>query len=101
MGQLEKDFPPVAAQSLPEADAIVLLGGAIRGEVSSETLADMSGIGDRLVFAVAAFKAGKAPLVLVTGGAREGEVPEAVLIRDILVTMGIPRQKSMPRSPQG
>jgi len=93
MAPLEKDYPPVAADALPRADAIVLLGGAIRGEVSSETLADMSAVGDRLVFAVALFKAGKAPLVLVTGGAPEGEVPEAVSIRDILVTMGIPREK--------
>jgi uncharacterized SAM-binding protein YcdF (DUF218 family) len=93
MSHLEKDYPPVAASNLPRADAIVLLGGAIRGEVSPETLADMSGIGDRLVFAVAAFKAGKAPVVLVTGGAREGHVPEASLIRDILVTMGVPGDK--------
>jgi uncharacterized SAM-binding protein YcdF (DUF218 family) len=93
MGRLEEDYPPVAARRLPEADAIVLLGGAIRGETSSETLADMSGIGDRLIFAVAAFKAGKAPRVLVTGGARDGEVAEAVLIRDILVTMGIPQEQ--------
>ena len=90
---LENDYPPVAARNLPRADAIVLLGGAIRGEVSPETLADMSGVGDRLVFAVAVFKAGKAPVVLVTGGAREGEVPEASLIRNILMTMGVPQEK--------
>ena len=93
MAQLEKDYPPVSAHTLPKADAIVLLGGAIRGQVSDGTLADMSGVGDRLVFAVAAFKAGKAPLLLVTGGAPEGRVPEAALIREILVTMGIPRKK--------
>jgi uncharacterized SAM-binding protein YcdF (DUF218 family) len=93
MSHLETNYPPVAARNLPRADAIVLLGGAIRGKASPETLADMSGVGDRLVFAVAAFNAGKAPVVLVTGGAREGEVPEASLIRDILVTMGIPRDK--------
>ena len=92
MGSLEKAYPPVSAQSLPAADAIVLLGGAIRGEVSSETLADMSGVGDRLIFAVAAFKAGKAPVVVVTGGAPEGEVAEAALIKDILVTMGVPEE---------
>ena len=90
---LEADYPPVSAENLPNADAIVLLGGAIRGEVSPDTLADMSGVGDRLVFAVAAFNAGKAPFILVTGGAREGHTPESVLIRDILVTMGVPHEK--------
>ncbi|MBE9538708.1 MAG: YdcF family protein [Proteobacteria bacterium] len=90
MSQLEHDYPPVAAQNLPHADAIVLLGGAIRGEVSEDTLADMSGVGDRLIFAVAAFKAGRAPAIVVTGGAKEGFVPEARLMRDILVTLGVP-----------
>jgi len=90
MAVLEEGFPPVAAHSLPRADAIVLLGGAIRGEVSADTLADMSGVGDRLVFAAAAYKAQRAPMVIVTGGAEDGFVPEANYIRDILVTMGVP-----------
>ncbi len=91
MTELERDYPPVAAKALPEADVIVLLGGAIRGEVTKDTLADMSGVGDRLVFAVAAYKAGKAPVIIVTGGADEGFVSEASLIREILQTMGVPR----------
>lgn len=91
MGVLEKGYPPQAAETLPEADVIVLLGGAIRGKVSSETLSDMSGLGDRLIFAVAAYKAGKAPLILVTGGAPEGYDSEAAQIRDILVVMGVAR----------
>ena len=91
MTQLERGYPPVAAENLPEADVIVLLGGAIRGEVSADTLADMSGVGDRLIFAVAVYKAGKAPVILVTGGAQEGFVPEARLMRDILVTLGVPQ----------
>jgi len=92
MAKLERDYPPVAAQNLPEADAIVLLGGAIRGEVSKDTLADMSGVGDRLIFAVAAYKAGRAPAIVVTGGAKKGVVPEARLMRDILVTLGVPQE---------
>jgi uncharacterized SAM-binding protein YcdF (DUF218 family) len=92
MAQLERDYPPIAAQNLPEADVIVLLGGAVRGEVSADTLADMSGVGDRLIFAVAAYKAGRAPAIVVTGGAKEGFVPEAKLMRDILVTLGVPSQ---------
>lgn len=90
MAWLEEAYPPIAAQTLPQADAIILLGGAIRGEVSEDTLADMSGVGDRLVFAVAVYKAGKAPIIVVTGGAGDGFTPEASLIRNILVTMGVP-----------
>ena len=98
MAELERDYPPIAAQKLPEADVIVLLGGAIRGEVSVDTLADMSGVGDRLIFAVAAYKAGRAPVIVVTGGAEEGFVPEAMLIRDILVTMGVPHSAIVTES---
>jgi uncharacterized SAM-binding protein YcdF (DUF218 family) len=93
MGRLEAEYPPMAAQGLPEADVIVLLGGAIRGRASPETLADMSDLGDRVLFAAAAFRAGKAPVVLVTGGGAQGQVPEASFISDILVTMGVPRDK--------
>lgn len=93
MGRLEAEYPPMAAQALPEADVIVLLGGAIRGRASSETLADMSDLGDRLLFAAAAFKAGKAPVVLITGGGAPGQIPEASAISDILVVMGVPRDK--------
>jgi uncharacterized SAM-binding protein YcdF (DUF218 family) len=52
----------------------------------------MSGVGDRLIFAVAAYKAGRAPTIVVTGGAKKGFVPEAKLMRDILVTLGVPQQ---------
>jgi len=93
MARLERDYPPLAAENLPEADVIVLLGGAIRGKVSDDTLADMSGVGDRLIHAVAAYKAGKAPLILVTGGAPDGYDSEAAQIREILVVMGVPFEK--------
>lgn len=90
--RLEADYPPTSAQALPEADAIVLLGGAVRGLASAQTLADLSDMGDRLLFTVTAYKAGRAPIILVTGGAALGEVPEAVMIADILVAMGVPRK---------
>lgn len=93
IGLLENDYPPIAARKLPNADVIVLLGGAIRGKASEETLADMSGLGDRVLFAVTAFNASKAPLILVTGGAPEGDDSEAMQIREILVALGVPHDK--------
>lgn len=92
MAGLERDYPPTSVQDLPVSDAIVLLGGAVRGRASSNTMADLSGVGDRVLYAAAAFHAGKAPLIVVTGGAPPGEIPEASLTRELLVALGVPGQ---------
>lgn len=91
MGTLERDYPPRAMSAVERADAIVLLGGAMRGDVHMGTLADLNQQADRLVHATALYKAGKAPLVLVTGGAAPDDRPEAQQIRDILAVMGVPK----------
>jgi len=90
MGILEDPFPPKALSATPQADIIVLLGGAVRGDVHMGTLGDLSQQADRLVHAVALQKAGKAPRVLVTGGAEAGNRSEAEIMRDLLVVMGVP-----------
>jgi len=92
MGTLEEDFPPRAMSATPQAQAIVLLGGATRGDTHMSTLGDLNQQADRLVHAVALYKAGKAPLILVTGGGQTGERPEAELMRDLLVVMGVPER---------
>jgi uncharacterized SAM-binding protein YcdF (DUF218 family) len=50
----------------------------------------MNGQADRLLHAVSLYKAGKAPVVIVSGGSRSWEAPEAVLMAEILEEMGIP-----------
>lgn len=90
MAGLESDYPARSVQNTPSAEAIVVLGGATRGETHGHRLADMNSRADRLLHAVALYKAGKAPLVLVSGGSLDWEAPEARLMADILVTMGVP-----------
>ncbi|MCB1676447.1 MAG: YdcF family protein, partial [Halioglobus sp.] len=90
MAILERDYPPRAISVLGPADAIVLLGGGVRGDTHMGTLADLNRQADRLVYAAALYKAGKAPLILVTGGNRPGARPEADMTRDILRVMGVP-----------
>lgn len=90
MGHLERDFPSRAMSVIEEADAIVLLGGAMRGDVHMGTLPDLNRQADRLVHAAALYKAGKAPLMLLTGGGPPGDRPEAQQMRDILAVMGVP-----------
>jgi len=90
MGTLEDPYPPKALSVTPDADIIVLLGGAIRGDVHMGTLGDLNQQADRLVHAVELYKAGKAPRVLVTGGGQPGARSEDEIMRDLLVVMGVP-----------
>lgn len=91
MSVLERDYPPRAMSAVPAVDAIVLLGGGTRGDTHMGVLADLNEHGDRLVHATALYKAGKAPLILLSGGSLQGVRPEAEQMRDILSVMGVPR----------
>ena len=92
MGTLEDAYPPKALSVTAPADVIVLLGGASRGDTHLSSLGDLNQQADRLVHAVALYKAGKAPLLLVTGGATLGARSEAKIISDLLEVMGVPRR---------
>jgi uncharacterized SAM-binding protein YcdF (DUF218 family) len=90
MGTLEDGYPPKALSVAAEADAIVLMGGAIRGDTHMGTLGDMNQQADRLIHALALYKAGKAPRLVVTGGGAPGTRSEAEIMLDLLVLMGVP-----------
>ena len=64
MHSLEKDQRPRAMSVLPVADAIVVLGGAVRGDTHMGTLPDLNQQADRLLYAAALYQAGKAPLLV-------------------------------------
>ena len=64
----------------------------MRGDTHMGTLPDLNQYADRLVQAVALYKAGKADLILLSGGAAPGSRSEAHLMRDVLVIMGVPAE---------
>jgi uncharacterized SAM-binding protein YcdF (DUF218 family) len=90
IGWLEQGYPSKAMSAVEQADAIVLLGGAARGHTHAGRMPDLNQHADRLVHAVALYKAGKAPVILVTGGGAPGNRPEASQIKDHLRVMGVP-----------
>jgi len=90
MGTLERGFVSRAMSVVAPADAIVLLGGGTRGDTHMGTLPDLNQHADRLVHAVALYKAGKAPVIVLTGGAIEDARPEAQQMQDLLMVMGVP-----------
>jgi uncharacterized SAM-binding protein YcdF (DUF218 family) len=89
-GMLEREFAPRALSSVAPADAIVLLGGATRGDTQFGALADLNEHADRLIHAVSLYKAGKAPTIVLTGGSPEGTRTEAEQMKDLLEVMGVP-----------
>jgi uncharacterized SAM-binding protein YcdF (DUF218 family) len=90
MATLEKGYRPRAMSVLPQTDAIVVLGGAARGDTHLGTLPDLNQQADRLVYAAELYRAGKAPLLVLTGGGQEGARPEAQMMKEILAVMGVP-----------
>jgi len=82
---LEKPyFAAQTPESLPEADAIVLLGGGI-GKVDGLEYPDMYEAADRVWHAARLWKAKKAPIVVVTGA---NDLAAAV---PLLVDLGVSR----------
>lgn len=93
---LENQFPPLVldTESLPKADAIVILGGVTRPGDYPRPMAELNEAGDRLLYGAALYDRGVAPLILVSGGGAmwQGpeQVPEAVIMAAILAQMGVP-----------
>lgn len=91
-GWLEDQAGPREIDALPAAPAIVVLGGSIRGPRPPQRLhPDLGSAADRLWHAARLYRAGKAPLLVLSGGTtHEGEAPEAKLMRQFLVELGVP-----------
>jgi uncharacterized SAM-binding protein YcdF (DUF218 family) len=93
---LEHQFPDHGIESLPPAQVIVVLGGSIAspsGAHSSSRLVDSS---DRLLVALRLYHAGKAPLILCSGGdvrlfGQAARPPEAQVMSDMLQEWDVPK----------
>ncbi len=84
--RLEGKWPPQMAEELPNADVIVVLGGGMSSCTNVSPYANMWAAGDRTWHAARLYKAGKAPLVVPTGGgASTCELP-------LLLDFGVPRE---------
>jgi uncharacterized SAM-binding protein YcdF (DUF218 family) len=69
---------------------MVVLGGATRGDTSPLQPADLNAQADRLLYAAQLYQAGKAPLLLLSGGSAAHLRPEAEEMAEILAIMGVP-----------
>lgn len=88
---LEWQYLPIT--KMPEAEAIVILGGATRNLSFPRVIPDLSDRGDRLLYGAKLYQDGLAPLIILSGGRiqwRGGGESEAKDMADILEIMGIP-----------
>jgi uncharacterized SAM-binding protein YcdF (DUF218 family) len=55
-------------ESVPQAEAIVVLGGALKPQMPPRPWFDLSEASDRILHSARLYKAGKAPLIIFSGG---------------------------------
>jgi uncharacterized SAM-binding protein YcdF (DUF218 family) len=93
-GLLERQYPPMPVTSLPSADVIILLGGMTEPALPPRQAPDLNQHADRAVLAADLYKAGKAPLIIATGGNwpyGPGVESEAADMAAILTRLGVPQ----------
>ncbi len=92
VGHLENSYPDLSVQGAPQAQAIVVLGGGIRAAAGRHAEPEMSN--DRLRMAMALYDAGKAPLIVFSGGnigfLGGGRESEAVSAGRLMESLRIP-----------
>lgn len=89
---LERQYLP--STNTPQAEAIVILGGATRNEEPPRVLPDLNERGDRLLYGAKLYQDGAAPLIILSGGRigwSGGDSSEAESMASILALMGIPK----------
>lgn len=87
------EWQNIPAADLPPAQAIVVLGGAVRPQIAPRPWIDVSEAGDRVLHGANLFQAGKAPLVIMSGGRiawKGGGPPESADMAILAEAMGVP-----------
>jgi len=89
---LKDQHPPIAVQGVPQAEAIVVLGGGVSPAGYGEPYPNLESGADRVWHAARLFHASKAPLVLLTGGSdpAHSATSEAEAMRQFMLDLGVP-----------
>jgi len=91
-GTIEYQYPPLALTKYPAVAAIVVLGGAMAPPAGRSIESNLASAADRVWHAAHLFHAGKAPLVLLSGGADRGQYrySEAQAMAVFMQDLGVP-----------
>ncbi|MEO1133722.1 MAG: YdcF family protein, partial [Cyanobacteria bacterium J06639_1] len=94
---LEWQYLPPA--EVPQAEAIVVLGGGTGAADYPRPWVDLNDAGDRVVYGAKLYQDGKAPKLILSGGRvswLSGQVPEAVDMSAVATAMGVPAEAMLP-----
>jgi uncharacterized SAM-binding protein YcdF (DUF218 family) len=84
-------LPP---ETLPQAEAIVVLGGGTQPALYPRSTVEVGGAGDRVIYAAHLYHQGTAPHILVSGGyiaaLSEHAAPVSEDMAELLVMLGVP-----------
>jgi uncharacterized SAM-binding protein YcdF (DUF218 family) len=85
------EWREIPSGPLPQADAIVILGGAVNEAAWPRPWVHLTGAGDRLLYAAKLYREGKAPLLILCGGSSHlNSQPEAASMAEVLEFIGVP-----------
>jgi uncharacterized SAM-binding protein YcdF (DUF218 family) len=91
---LESQIPGYTVENAPQEPVIIVLGGFIRAASGTRAHGKLTEAGDRLLQGFRLYRAGKAPLILVSGGEvpmlGKGSETEADAARTVLLEWGVP-----------
>ena len=82
----------LAPEPMPAADAIVVLSGGVLTKTPPRATVEVNDSGDRVLYAAALYRQGKAPLIVCTGNVGTGGVkarPEAEDMAELLQSIGV------------
>jgi uncharacterized SAM-binding protein YcdF (DUF218 family) len=80
---------------VPNAEAIVVLGGATKSAYPPRPTVDLSETGDRVIYAAQLYRQNKAPIIILSGGRidwRGGGESESADMANVLTSIGIPSE---------
>lgn len=90
-GYLEDQHPAMSVQATPQAQVIVVLGGGVSPPGPGEVYPNLESGADRVWHAARLFHAGKAPIVLLSGGSDpdHSAFSEAEAMRRLILDLGV------------
>jgi uncharacterized SAM-binding protein YcdF (DUF218 family) len=90
---LEWQYPPLTSPQL--SDAIVVLGGGTEPLLTPRTMVEVNAASDRVLYAVQLYKAGVAPVILLSGGdidfLDQSNTSPAEDMAELMVLTGVPQ----------
>ncbi|WP_353929357.1 YdcF family protein [Okeanomitos corallinicola TIOX110] len=87
------EWQNIPLKEIPQAEAIIVLGGATKSAIWPRTAPDLSESGDRVIYAAQLYRQKKAPIIILSGGRinwRGSGFAESADMANILTSLGIP-----------